>query len=233
MEAEQATSEKQSPEQLAALLAEREAMSIEQLEALLAKKKEDEAKKKLKEKHSYEQRRNGICVKHVRRAQELNGILTEFKKTVFEELITFKDEMLKYGDISKQSKGGFSIVSEDESFKIVYGRKLEGDFDERATLGVENIKNFLDDTVKKRDQKMYKMLMKLISLRGSEEMNTNRVFELISLKNEYNDPRWLKGVELLEESYKNRAAGFFVSFFIQNQQGKYDSISLTFPSLPI
>jgi hypothetical protein len=53
------------------------------------------------------------------------------------------------------------------------------------------------------------------------------------VKDNYDDPRWQKAIELFEESFRIREISYSVSFYRKDSMQKDQAIVLTFASIPV
>ncbi|MDP2401780.1 MAG: DUF3164 family protein, partial [Actinomycetota bacterium] len=84
-------------------------LSIAELEAMLAEKKKQDRIAKLKARENYEAGRDELVSQLVARAKVLNDQMRDFKQYAIDKLEAFRETANDYGDIRKNSKGGFSL----------------------------------------------------------------------------------------------------------------------------
>lgn len=209
-------------------------ISSKELEKLLAEKRKDEEKERQRLRGIYEKDRDTMIVSLSNTAQEVSKTLRIFKTQVFKEIEKFQKLAKEYGDIRSNSKGGFSLRTTDGIFKVVYERNIINEFDERADMALSLIKDYLENSVKKRDLKSYKIISTLLTRNKAGDLNVSRVIQLLDLRSEFDDERWLKAMQLLEESYRNRPIAYGVSFYTLNKKtGKDELIPLSFSSVDL
>lgn len=208
-----------------------EDMTSAEIEQMLAKRKEKERKAKLKAKQEYEQRRDDLVDKVVNKAWEVNALLSDFKNQLHEEFEKHKEELNQYGGIPGNSKGGYSLVHSSGKIKATRLRSTQPVWDERAEKSLELISDFLRTTVKKSHNKLYEVLITYIQKNKSGDLEYSKVMELISHRDKWKDERWLKGLDLLQESYKVDFRSFTYAFYFKDTDGKWKPISINFSSL--
>ncbi len=209
-------------------------LSADELKKLLAEKEKQERKEREKARKAYEKERDEMIVYLMTKAKDINRILTDFKTEVFMRIKSFEEKARKYGDIRSTSKGGFGLRTSDNELMVRYERNIVNEFDERADMALELIKEFLEDKVKKRDQKSYMIISKLLTRNKAGDLNVSRVIQLLDLRNEFDDERWNKAMRLLEESYRNRPISYGVSFYRKNETtGKDEQLPLNFSAISI
>lgn len=207
-------------------------LTTAELEEMLAKKKKQEAKKLEAEKQAYENNRD----------KKVNNIITT-AKTFFKELSEFKQychiemdeqavKLAEYGKIRSNSKGGFTVSNTDDDMRVTRRRDTEPVWDERATKAVELIKDFLGDTIKKRDVQLYNILIGFLEKNTQGDLEYADVMQLYKHENEFDDPRWKEGLRLIKESYSNHLKGYGYEFKYKDEvSGKWVKILLNFSSL--
>lgn len=200
------------------------------LEKLKAKQSKAQAAKE-KTRVKYEKARDKNIQSTVKIAQGLSLKLEAFKVAVSEMMEAQHIALDGYGELRGNSKGGFSIVTTEGDMKVVRTRDTMPQWDERGEKGVALLHDFLYDTVKKADQKMFKVLMRFLARNEKGDLEYSRVMELLKERDVYDDPRWVEGIQLIEESYQVHMRGYGYEFFIKDPEGKWSRISLNFTSL--
>lgn len=206
-------------------------LSTEELEAVLEARKKAEKEAKEKAKEEYIARRNDLVERHVARALDLHMQLEMFKAEVANELEELRIEMELYGGIRSNSKGGFSIRSSNNNQRVALVRNSVYEYDERGEMAVNLIREFLEDSVKKRNVKDYRALSTLLQKNRKGDLHPSRVASFLSIKDNYDDPRWKKAMDLFEEGYREREVSYNIEFSTPDESGKDKNIVLTFASL--
>lgn len=208
-----------------------ENLSTAQLEELLKKKKKEEATTLAKEKEAYEKRRDEVITNIITTAKTLFKELGEFKAYCHIEMDKQAEQLAGYGKIRSNSKGGFSITNADDTMRVTRRRDTEPVWDERSTKAVELIKDFLGDAIKKRDTKMYDILMSFLERNEKGDLEYSRVMDLYHHEDKFDDPRWKEGLRLIKESFSNHLKGYGYEFKIKGEDGKWENLYLNFSSL--
>jgi hypothetical protein len=205
-----------------------EEMSTEQLEEVLAKRKKKEQAEQEAAKKQYEHDREMLVLSNMAKAKEIAAIIAEFKTHLHNCMEEQQEKLNQYGGINKNSKGGFSITSEDGNFRIRRTRATEPQWDERSTKAIELIKDFLGDTIKKRDKNLYEILISFIARNDKGELEYSRVMGLLQHEARYQDARWVEGLKLIRESYAIHFKGYGYEFQFKNAHGKWERVELNF-----
>lgn len=208
-----------------------ENLSSAELEKLLAEKKKQEKEQRQKLKREYEAKRDAMVSKMVNLAIEQHIKLKEFKDKAMAEVEAFRELAKTYGDIKSNSKGGFGLRTKDQKYMMVLDRNTKPEYDERAGMAEQLLKEFLEDKVKKHDLKVYRTISALMERNKKGDYTPARIASLLKIKDNYDDVRWIKAMELFEESFQNRTISMSLSFYIKDENGKDQLISLSFPSL--
>lgn len=206
-------------------------MTTQELEQMLKQRKKEEQEKLAKQKKQYEAKRDKSVSQIVTNAIEISKILNQFKGDVHQVMDEQATFLAEYGLIRGNSKGGFTISNSENSMQIKRRRDTEPVWDERSTKAIELIKSFLGDAIKKRDTKMYEILMSFLQRNDKGELEYSRVMDLYSHEDKFDDPRWKEGLRLIKESFSNHLRGYGYEFKIKGDDGKWVNVLLNFSSL--
>ena len=208
-------------------------MTTEQLKAELLKREKEEKQAKQRRKEEYEKERNAMVADMVEEASELENILQQFKNRCLRRIEEFRERANQYGDIRSNSKGGFRLRNSDTQEVVSLDRNSVPDYDERANMAEDLIKDFLQDAVKKKDQQTYRTISALMERNKKGDFTPSRIASLMKVRDNYSDERWVKAMQLFEESFLVRDISYSVSFYRKDEMGKDTSICLSFASLPV
>ena len=206
-------------------------LSTKELEDLLKKRKAKEAQKLQAEKEAYEKNRDQVVTNIFTTANALFRELGEFKQYCHIEMENQAVKLSEYGKIRGNSKGGFTVTNSDDTMRITRRRDTEPAWDERSVKAVELIKDFLSDTIKKRDIKLYEILIGFLAKNSKGDLEYSSVMNLYSHEDKFDDPRWKEGLRLIKESFSNHFKGFGYEFKSRGEDGKWENIILNFSSL--
>lgn len=208
----------------------------EELEQLLAKKKQAAAKQEEKERIAYEAKRDNLASELIQEAITLQDIIRQFKAKVHASMDEQQEALAKYGKMRSNSKGGFQIVDKEGLLMIKRRRDTEPRWDERSDKGVSLLKDFLGDVVKKRDVKLYEILLGFLEKNKQGDLEYASVLALLKHENKFKDPRWVEGLKLVKEGHHNYLKAYGYEFKTKvtsqtNPDGKWQGIILNFSSL--
>lgn len=207
--------------------------TVQELEAMLSEKRKQDKQERAKKREEYELKRNDLVTHVIERAKVLHNQMRDYKKYVLNELEKFRDVAAEYGDIRSNSKGGFSLRHSETQEMVSLDRNVVGEYDERAAMAETLIKEFLEDKVKKKDLAAYRTIMALIERNKAGDLTPSQVAKLLKVKDNYDDDRWIKAMDLFEESFRPREISYSVSFYKKNNMQKDIAINLTFASIPV
>jgi hypothetical protein len=208
-------------------------LSTAQLREMLAEKEKEERTAKIKAREAYEATRDELVMQLVQRAQVLQNEMKWFKDYCMEQLDEFREKANEYGDIRSTSKGGFSLRHSVTGQLVSLDRNSIPEYDERAALAETLLNEFLEDKVKKRDLQTYRVIAALMERNKQGDFTPSRIAALLKVKDNYDDPRWQKSMELFQESFRNREISYSVSFYRKDAMSKDQAIILSFASLPV
>lgn len=206
-------------------------LTTEQLEQMLAERKKKEREEREKKRKEYEERRDSKIQLMVMQAVEFQNSLKQWKAELHQAFEKQMEELVEYGALRSNSKGGFSLVHSSGEFKAVRTRSTQPSWDERSTKAIELISDFLKDTVKKRDQKIYEVLISFIQKNEKGELEYSKVMHLFKHRDKFDDPRWVEGLNLINESYSVHLRAYGYEFYKKSTDGKWDKIEINFTAI--
>lgn len=206
-------------------------LSVEDLEKLLKEKKASAEAEKAKKREQYEKERDEAVNQLVTEAKGHSEQLYGFKIFAMQMMESLRIATQEYANIRKNSKGGFSLRNNDGSKMVTLRRNVISEYDERADQALLLIRDFLETTIKKKDAQTYKTIQVLLERNKAGDLNPARVADLLKIKDNYDDERWIKAMELFTESYREREVSYNIEFYEKDEQGKDQMITLTFASL--
>lgn len=206
-------------------------MSTAELRALVARREKSEKEAREREKNAYEKARDREIEELMAEASHLAGRMEAFKKKCHDRMEGQAAKLESYGQIRGNSKGGFSITHTKGDIRITRVRSTEPYWDERGLKAIGLVKEFLHDTVKKRDMKLFGILISFLERNKAGDLEYGRVFDLLQHEDKFEDVRWKEGLRLLKESYSVRMRGYGYEFKQLDGEGKWDSLVLNFSSI--
>lgn len=206
-------------------------LTIEQIEAALSEKKKQAQAEREKEAKAYVQHRDFVIEQMIGMAVDIEQMMVDFKAYCNETMDDQASNLEAYGKLRGNSKGGFAITHTDSTRRVIRIRRTEPQWDERAGKAVGMIRDFLNETVKKHNKKLFQILMTFVERNEEGDLEYARVMNLIQHEDKYTDPRWVEGINLIKESYSNRLKGYGYEFKVAKEDGKWHTINMTFASI--
>ncbi len=207
-------------------------LSAEDLKNILAQKQKAEKQAALRAKKEYEASRDEDMMELMQEVKFTSEIIKKLKDKTQLLLERHAQKLAHYGKIRSSSKGGFSLKNTAGTIKIRRRRDTLPNWDERSEKALELIKDFLQDTIKKRDQKLFEILYSFIARNKKGDLEYARVMNLLAHEDKYDDPRWVEGLRLIKESYSNLMRGYQYDFEeLDETTGKYARLDLNFSSI--
>jgi ABC-type Fe3+/spermidine/putrescine transport system ATPase subunit len=202
----------------------------EQLEQMLQAKKAEKQQQRQAERQAYEQKRDAFVKRVIGEAVSYHGLLKDFKADLVQSFEEFEKQLNEYGEIRKNSKGGFSITSSDGKHRVRRMRATAPEWDERSKKGEALIIEFLQEQI--TDTKIHKLVMSFLQRNEKGELEYSRVMNLLNMKADFDDPRWVEGLELMQESYNITLRAFQFEFQVKDDiSGKWQRLEMNFSSI--
>lgn len=196
---------------------------------LLATRAAKEAARK-EAREEYEKQRDAFVKRVIGEAISYHEILKEFKADLNKAFEEFEAKLNAYGEIPGNSKGGFSITSSDGKYRVRRIRATTPEWDERSKKGEGLILEFLQEKIE--DDKIHKLVMSFLQRNEKGELEYSRVMSLLNMKGDFDDERWVEGLELMQESYKVALRAYQFEFQIKDKlTGKWQRLEMNFSGI--
>lgn len=206
-------------------------LSVEELEQMLAEKKKQQVENEKAARAKYVKERDALIINLSLVAMTMNKELEKFSLNAHEAMRQQRIKLDEYGGIRKNSKGGFQLMTEDGEYKIKYDYHGIADYDERANKAEELLKDFLQDTIKKKDKGLYNIIVSLLERNKAGQLEFSRISSLYKYENDYDDPRWREAIKLFKESFVVKGSKMQPRFYKRAENGTYELINLNFSSI--
>jgi hypothetical protein len=205
-------------------------MTHEEIEALYKQSLEEKNKEREAKKADYVALRNSTVNENMALVHKLSVELANAHAKIMQDMIAFREVMNEFGDLPKNSKGGFSIENEDNNARVRLKIRVLGDFDERADLAEQHLRAFFEKTLKISDPVTFDMIMKLLE-RKKGKLEYSRVMQILSFEDKYTDADWKTGCKLLKESFRQTGSKNYLEFEFKDENNQWLPIALNFSSL--
>ncbi|MDR2887684.1 MAG: DUF3164 family protein [Bacteroidales bacterium] len=208
-------------------------LSVEELRKELERREAEAKEARLIARERYERERNALVTDLMADAVWLENKMKVFKSGALARLNGFRQLALEYGEIRSNSKGGFLLRHSETQEVVSLDRNTVPEYDERASLAEQLLKEFLEEKVKKRDKQTYRTISALMERNKKGDYTPSRIASLLKIRDNYDDEKWVKAMQLFEESFQVRDISYSVSFYRKDTMGKDQALCLTFASLPV
>lgn len=207
-------------------------VSTEDLKAALAKKEAAEKKALEAAEKAYISEKDAAILSLFEDATAVKLLLFNLKQKVTDAMARQNEALEAYGKINKKSKGGFSVTHSNGDLRITRRRDTSPAWDERSTKAIALIKEFLLDTVKKRDKDLFEILMSFLEKNKAGDLEYSRVMDLLKHEDKFSDERWKEGLRLIKQSFSNSLKGYSYEFKRHNEDtNKWEVVQLNFSSI--
>lgn len=213
-------------------MAETKQLSAAELRAMLADAEKAEKAELEKLKKEYETNRDKLIKEVLTDVKEIHALLSLFKEDLHLKMEEQAKKLEEYGMMRSNSMGGFTLTSSDGLMRLRRRRDTEPVWDERSSKAIDLIRDFLTSTIKKKDLKLYEILMSFLQRNVKGELEYSRVMDLLQHEDKYDDERWKEGLRLIKESYSNTLKGYGYEFQVKDtKSGKWTPININFSSI--
>ncbi len=205
-------------------------LSTQQLEQALAQKKQADAEEKAQKRKEYEELEHQTATEVLGIALMINATLKSAKKTIFSDLKAFGKIRREFADLKPNDKGSFKIHTADKRGRIQFSMQSEGYFDDTAELAEEHIMQFIEEEFGDNEAKDF-ILSALSKTKG--KLDIKLVQRLYKLEDNYSNPKWKKGIELLKQAWQQTDSKLYVRIYKKDSEGKYQMVVTNFSSISI
>ncbi|QNK63971.1 DUF3164 family protein [Pedobacter sp. PAMC26386] len=193
-------------------------MSAAELKALLAQKTAEENNDRIQQRKQYEALRDQTVINMVMGANRLREAIKAFKTDVWSDLETMYKLLQEHSSRHADGKGSFTLEESDGQMRVSYKRQDNTKFDERASQAERHILDFL--TAQFGDSNPTSKLVRKLLERKKGQLEKDEVLKLISMKDDFENENWRKGIELLQESIVPGETKYYARFEIKAADGE-------------
>lgn len=201
--------------------------TIEQLEQRLATLRAEQNEKKEQTRREYEELKRTTVLKLCTDAIFLNEKIAHFKKQAFDDMGAIYALLQEYSSRHSDGKGNFKI--ESGNYRVSYKRQGKASFDERSHQAEKHIIDFVNAQFV--DDKDTRDLVMVLLERKNDELDINLIQKLYAMENRFSDENWLRGIELLKESYSYNHSKDYIRFEHKKPDGSWENINLSFSNV--
>lgn len=208
---------KMTPQQRAELKAQLEAQ-----ERAEKQKREDDV-------NAYKDLVSGFCHRTKDKLLALSGLMRQHKDEVFKEVesvIQLKEALYD----TKLDRHSNSFTA--DGITVTLGRRTNDGWDDTVEVGITKVKEFLATLAKDDNSaKLYKAVMQLLSKDRKGNLKASALLQLERYANEWNDPLFTEGVEIIRNAYTPVETCDFISVSYKDEDGKTHAIPLSLAAM--
>lgn len=193
-------------------------LTTAELRELLAQKEANEADERQQKRKDYEVLRDDTVGKLVTAAMQFHIGLKAFKKQTWDDLGAIYKLLQEHSSRHTDGKGNFSIENSQGTMKVTFKRQDNTRFDERATQAERHILDFLTEDFSDPNDPKAKVIRKLLE-RKKGHVDKDNVLLLISMKDDFPNPHWHRGIDLYQESIVPGETRYYAQFFTRENEG--------------
>lgn len=170
--------------------------------------------------------RDDLIIEIVKRSEELNKILNEFKVKAMADIQAFVDlSAEKYEVKIGGTKGNVTLISYDGRYKVSRSINDYIVFDERLQVA----KQLIDECIKRWSGEGMNEYLKVIvdSAFQVDKTGNISVERILTLRrHDIKDPQWLKAMEAISDSITVTGSKAYIRIYKRDDAGKYHQINL-------
>jgi hypothetical protein len=175
------------------------------------------------------------AIEIIKEAQELAGQIAAFKGRVQEAGDELYEQLMDENEIRDRSVGGFTLSTFDKALKVIYAMdSVQEKIPEELKIAEANWEKFLEDEFGD-DLKRVAWLIDLVDdllHNNKEEVDLRQLGKLNRLAGKIQNKHYDAFLEHLNQAYDTRHTKRYEQFKRRNEQNEYESIVLTYSSLP-
>lgn len=183
-----------------------------------------------KEREVYKETVSRTVTETVKQMQNVSSLLSKAKAAVFNDfsaLLEMKKELYGY----KEGQQSHSFTN-DEGQTIEVGCRIIDAWDDTVEAGVAKVNMYIDSlATDEPTAKMVKAIQNLLKKDAKGNLKANRVLELKNLAQQFDNPGFTDGVEIIAAAYKPVRSAFFVEARYKDKMGKNASVPLSITSV--
>lgn len=161
---------------------------------------------------------------------EASQNLTLAKSIVFDffrDIMKLKHKV--YGVKEKQQGHTFT----NDQYSIVIGYRQTDDWDDTCTAGVQKVNNFIQSlATDEKTAKLVDTINRLLNRDKNGNLKANRVMELQTLAEKFNDEEFTDGVRIIRDSYKPKRSCWYIEAYEIQKDGSKTSLPLSMSAVP-
>lgn len=200
-----------------------------ELKAQLEAQERAEKQKREEDINAYKDLVAGFCHRTKDTMLALSGQMRKHKDDVFNEvqsIIELKEALFN----AKVDRHSNSFTA--DGITVTLGRRTNDGWDDTVEVGISKVKEFLATLAKDDNSaKLYKAVMQLLSKDRKGNLKASALLQLERYANEWNDPMFSEGVEIIRNAYAPVETCDFISVTYKDNDGKVHAIPLSLAAM--
>jgi hypothetical protein len=169
--------------------------------------------------------RNATVLEIVKKSQDLNKILSDFKQKTMEDIAAFVSlSAEKYRVLIGGNKGNITLLSYDGKYKVVRSIAEHIIFDERLQVAKQLVDECIQDWSGGSRTEIKTLVMHAFEIDKQGKINTDRILSLRRL--DISDPKWKKAMDAIADSIQVTGSKAYVRIYERKENDKYELINL-------
>ena len=206
-------------------------MTASELEQLLAEKKKSERLEKAKKERKYIQYRDTFVKTAIAEMADISAQMRELKARLIKVGNETHDLMYEIFDKEAKDMKSFTLVTEDQDFKLEIQRAEIQQLNETAEVAINEIKDLLREKFANRNKTMYGMFETVLMKNNKGDYDPRLVAKLRKFEADVNDDRFSKALDTLSDAYYVAETSMYVRGYARTKEGKYEVIPMQFSAI--
>lgn len=165
--------------------------------------------------------------------QSLSNSIQHVKRAVFADfdtIIAMKEELYN----ARENQRSHTFSSKDGNISIKLGYRVRDHYDDTVGAGVAKVKEYLATLAKDAESaELVEALNDMLKPDKNGNLKPSRVLELRQWANRKQDPTFLDGVHIIENSYRPAMSCQFIEVRYKDEKGREHSLPLSISSFDI
>jgi len=197
---------------------------LEELQAI-------EASERQANREAYENMGDELIKTLVQKYRTLTELLKNLKEFQQNELGGYLELAREYGAVAK-TQGNFKMISNDGKYKLIFATNVSSEYDHRADMGAEKIKEhltetFLKEDATKNDKAAFDLILSLLQKdKKTNNFKSPQINTLIAMEDRFDSPTWKKGIQLFKESHHQKGSKSYIRLYEIDEKGQSHQIPL-------
>lgn len=206
-------------------------MTAAELEELLAEKKQAERLAKAKKERDYIKYRDNFVMAAISEMADISSQMQQLKQRLLKVGNETHDLMYEIFDKEPKEMKSFTLVTEDQAFKLEIQRAEVQQLNETAEVAISEIKDLLREKFANRNKTMYGMFETVLMKNNKGDYDPRLVAKLRKFESDVNDERFSKALDTLSDAHYVAETSMYVRGYIRSKEGKYEVIPMQFSSI--